>query len=100
MARYEDERGAARGAEEVLRALRAEPADRQEAATPVAGDEVLPDRPLRVLHASEGDRQEAATPVAVGEPAGPEAAGAGEDAGDLTGRPGDLLRTLRQQRRE
>ena len=43
--------------------------------------------------------QEAATPVNDGEPAGPEAAVAGEDAGDLTGRPGDLLRTLRQQRR-
>jgi hypothetical protein len=100
MARNEDERGAGRGAEEVLRALQAEPADRQEAVTPVAGDEVLPERPLRALQASEGDRQEAATAVGEAEPAGPEAAVAGEDDGDLAGRPGDLLRTLRQQRRE
>ena len=84
---------ARRDGEDVLRALRAEPADRQEAETPIAGEreESGPEAPLRAPRGSEADRQEAVAPVPE-----EEAAGIEEEPGDLQGRPGELLRTLRQ----
>jgi hypothetical protein len=79
---------ARRDGEEVLRALQAEPADRQEAAIPVPEEEPAvppeeapPEPPL----------------VARRPPAGAApATEAAEEAGDLRGQPGELLRTLRQ----
>jgi hypothetical protein len=78
---------ARRDGEEVLRALQAEPADRQEAETPVPQDEP----PVPAAEPPE-------PPLVARRPPAGEAPGAeeGEEAGDLRDQPGDLLRTLRQ----
>jgi uncharacterized RmlC-like cupin family protein len=70
--------------DDVRRALQGAPADRQEAETPATGPERPADDPLRALHASEGDRQKAETPAA------------GVQPDDFRGRPGELLRTVRE----
>lgn len=81
---------ARRDAEDVFRDLRAAPADRQEAETPVPEDEPLvpaeetpPEPPLVARRGVAGRR-----------PAGDDPAE--EESDDLQGRPGELLRTLRQ----
>jgi uncharacterized RmlC-like cupin family protein len=73
-----------REGDDVRRALQGAPADRQEAETPATGPERPADDPLRALHAAEGDRQEGKTPAT------------GVQPDDFRGRPGELLRTLRE----
>jgi hypothetical protein len=79
---------ARRDGERVLRALQAEPADRQEAATPVPEE----DPPAAPEEAPPAPPLVARRPP----PGAAPAAEAAEEAGDLRGRPGELLRTLRQ----